>query len=245
MTDRRAGTLHEGFRALPFGSLEQIVPGTALVLAPHPDDESLGCGGLIAEACQAGRPPLVVVATDGAGSHPNSPSWPVPRLRARRELETRDAVACLGLPPDRLAFLRLPDTRAPTEGPAFEQAVDRLAALADAHGCDTVLAPWRHDPHCDHEAAWRMAEALVARAGHRLLAYPVWGWLIPPDTWLDAPMAAGWRLPIAPHLPAKNRAIRSHQTQYGALIDDDPDGFRLPAALLSVFGAPFEVFLLS
>ncbi len=245
MTARSAGTLHHGFRALPLAPLDRIVPGTALVLAPHPDDESLGCGGLIAEACRAGRPPLVVVATDGAGSHPNSPTWPAPRLRDRREAETRDAVACLGLPPGRLAFLRLADTQAPREGPAFERAVDRLAALATTHGCDTILAPWRHDPHCDHEAAWRMAEALAARGGQRLLAYPVWGWLIPPDTMLDAPEPEGWRLPIGPHLQAKARAIRSHRTQYGALITDDPDGFRLPPALLSVFEAPFEVFLLS
>ncbi len=245
MTGRPAGALHDRFRALPFGTLDRIVPGTALVLAPHPDDESLGCGGLIAEACVAGRPPLVVVATDGAGSHPNSAVWPAPRLRERREAETRDAVACLGLPPDRLAFLRLPDTRAPREGQAFEQVVDRLAALAASHRCDTILAPWRHDPHCDHEAAWHIADALAARQELRLLAYPVWGWLIPPDTLLDAPAPEGWRLPIAAHLPAKARAIRSHQTQYGTLIDDDPDGFRLPLALLSVFEAPFEVFLSS
>ena len=215
------------------------------MLAPHPDDESLGCGGLIAEACQAGRPPLVVVATDGAGSHPGSPSWPAPRLRDQREAETRDAVACLGLPQGRLAFLRLPDTQAPHQGPAFEHAVDRLGALAAAHGCDTILAPWRHDPHCDHEAAWRMAKALAARDGQRLLAYPVWGWLIPPDTVLDAPAPEGWRLPIGSHLQAKVLAIRSHRTQYDDLITDDPDGFRLPPALLSVFEAPFEVFLLS
>ena len=245
MTGRRAGALHEGFQALPVGTLDQIVPGTALVLAPHPDDESLGCGGLIADACQAGRPPLVVVVTDGAGSHPNSLAWPAPRLRDRRESETRDAVACLGLPPDRLAFLRLPDTRAPTEGPEFEGAVDRLAALAAAHGCDTILAPWQHDPHCDHEAAWRMAKALAAQGGQRLLFYPVWGWLIPPDTMLDAPAPQGWRLPIGSHLQAKALAIRSHRSQYGNLITDDPDGFRLPPALLSVFEAPFEVFLLS
>ena len=242
---RPAGTLHDAFRSLPLAPLDRIVPGTALVLAPHPDDESLGCGGLIAESCLAGRPPLVVVATDGAGSHPNSPTRPAPRLRDQREAETRDAVACLGLPPDRLAFLRLPDTRAPTDGPELKQAVDRLGALAAAYGCDAILAPWRHDPHCDHEAAWRMAQVLAARAGHRLLAYPVWGWLIPPDTLLDAAQPEGWRLPIAAHLPAKTRAIRSHQTQYGTLIDDDPDGFRLPPALLSVFEAPFEVFLSS
>ncbi len=245
MTGHLAGGLHEGFRSLPFGTLDQIAPGTALVLAPHPDDESLGCGGLIAEACLAGRPPLVVVATDGAGSHPRSPSWPAPRLRDQREAETRAAVACLGLPHGHLAFLRLPDTQAPREGPAFERAVNRLATLAAAHGCDTILAPWRHDPHCDHEAAWHMARALAAQSGRRLLAYPVWGWLIPPDTVLDAPAPEGWRLPIGPHLQAKALAIRSHRSQYGGLITDDPDGFCLPPALLSVFEAPFEVFLRS
>ena len=243
MSGMPAGALHAGFRSLPVGTLDQIVPGKAMILAPHADDESLGCGGFIAEASRLERPPLVVVVTDGTGSHPGSPGWPAARLRDRREQETRIATARLGLPAGRLAFLRLPDTRAPHRGPEFEQAVGTMSALAREFGCDTVIAPWEHDPHCDHEAVWRMAAALATRDGMRLLAYPVWGWLIAPETVLEAPAPRGWRLEVGPHLEAKAAAIRAHETQYGDLIDDDPNGFRLPPALLSVFEAPFEVFL--
>ena len=81
-------------------ALDDIIGGgTCLILAPHPDDESLGCGGLIAACVAAGRPPLVAVLTDGAGSHPNSRTYPPDRLRAVRAQEVRTAVGMLGLPP--------------------------------------------------------------------------------------------------------------------------------------------------
>ena len=185
----------------------------------------------------------MVVATDGAGSHPNSRAWPPARLSSRRQEETLEAAVRLGLTPERVRFLHLPDTRAPTGGAAFDEAVDALAVLATGHHCDTVLATWQHDPHRDHEAAWLRADALAERLALRLLAYPVWGWLLPPDHELACAEPEGWRLDIAPFLATKNRAIQAHETQYGSLIDDDPDGFRLPSALLSVFEAPFEVFL--
>ena len=239
----RAGDAQAAFRTLPMGRLDEIVPGAAMILAPHADDESLGCGGLIATACAAGRPPLVVIVTDGAGSHPGSPSWPAERLRAKREAEAEAALALLGLPPGRVSFLRLPDRHSPHEGPEFELAVETLSDLAAAFGCATVLATWRHDPHCDHASVWKMGEALARRDRLGLLAYPVWGWLLAADAELDG-APAGWRLDVTPHLSAKALAIRAHETQYGDLIDDDPDGFRLPAALLEVFAAPYEVFLL-
>src|SRR5437762_25173 len=88
----------------PYASLETTTQGgPLLVLAPHPDDESLGCGGLIAEACGRGQDVHVVILTDGTGSHPNSRAWPRHRLKALREAEAREAVAALGLPPERLA----------------------------------------------------------------------------------------------------------------------------------------------
>ena len=55
-------------------------------------------------------------------------------------------------------------------------------------------------------------------------------------------VAGGWRSQA--HLPAKRRAIAAHASQYGALIDDDPAGFQLPADLLSIFDQPWETFLL-
>ncbi|MFC7690277.1 PIG-L deacetylase family protein [Paeniroseomonas aquatica] len=104
--------------SLPYADLDSITGGrTTLVLAPHPDDESLGCGGLIAEACARGRPPVVAVLTDGTMSHPNSPSHPAPRLRALREAEAQAAVESLGLGAHRLYFLGLRDSAVPTEGP--------------------------------------------------------------------------------------------------------------------------------
>ncbi|GBQ79882.1 hypothetical protein AA13595_0149 [Gluconacetobacter johannae DSM 13595] len=239
----KAGLVQDAFRALPFRPLDRIVPGTALVLAPHADDESLGCGGLIAACCAAGRPPLVAIVTDGAASHPHSRAWPPARLRARRQAEARHAVSLLGLAPARIVFLGLPDAAAPHEGPAFDRAVETLAGLAARHACGTVLAPWRHDPHCDHEAAWKMGVALRQSGGLSLLAYPVWGWLIAPDTELDQRPPQGMRLDIARYLTVKAEAIGAHESQHGGLIGDDPTGFRLPDTLLSAFDVPFEVFL--
>ncbi|NHN83318.1 PIG-L family deacetylase [Acetobacter musti] len=239
----KAGDIQAAFRVLPTGTLNDIAPGAALILAPHADDESLGCGGLIASLCAAGRPPVVVIMTDGTGSHPGSKTWPAHRLRAQREQEARNATACLGLPDHHLVFLRLRDTAAPHDGPDFDHAVHHLAKLARTTECRTILAPWRHDPHCDHESAWKMAVAVSDELSLPLLAYPVWGWLIPADTDLDTTYPEGFRLDITPFRALKARAIHLHESQYGDLITDARETFRLPEPLLAVFDAPYEVFL--
>jgi LmbE family N-acetylglucosaminyl deacetylase len=240
----RADAVLARMSRLPFASTGAILgEGTALILAPHPDDESLGCGGLIAEACALGRPPRVAVLTDGAMSHPASSRFPAGRLRALREAETLAAVAALGLPPDRVHFLGLPDGQAPRAGAAMAHAAARLAGLAHACGARTILATWSHDPHPDHVAAQAIARRAALLSGARLLSYPVWGWALPPRQRLAVAAVHGVRLDITRHLPAKRRAIEAHASQIGGLIDDDPNGFRLPGHLLAAVGRPFEVFL--
>ncbi|WP_428535547.1 PIG-L deacetylase family protein [Rhodopila sp.] len=240
-----AGECQIAWRALKVGSLDDVIGcGTCLILAPHPDDESLGCGGLIAMCAAADRMPLVVILTDGAGSHPNSRDFPPDRLRALRALEVREAAACLGLPPDRLVLLRQPDTAAPHGGPAFAAVVAQLAELIrDQSACTAILAPWRHDPHCDHTAASLIAAAVAESTGIEHLAFPVWGWTLAAETPIPAGPAVGCRLDISPFLGAKRAALKAHRSQYGGLITDDPAGFRLPPALLSVFDAAFETFI--
>jgi LmbE family N-acetylglucosaminyl deacetylase len=240
-----AADFQASWRALPVGGLDTIIgSGTCLVLAPHPDDESLGCGGLIAACAAAGRAPLVAILTDGAGSHAGSRAYPPARLRTVRAQEARDAVAALGLPAHRLVFLEQPDTAAPHDGSAFDAVVARVLALVRQEPtCTAIVAPWRHDPHCDHEAAAIVAAAVARVAELRAVAYPVWGWTLPPDTAFPEAPGAGWRLDIAAFLAAKRRAIQAHRSQFGGLITDDPNAFSLPADLLSIFDSPYETFV--
>lgn len=240
----RASVVLERMAGLPFEDFDEVAGGgTTLVLAPHPDDESLGCGGLIAEACARGRPPIVVVLTDGCMSHPSSQTHPPPRLMALRQAETQAALDALGMVRGRVHFLGLPDGRTPREGAAMEEAASRVADLALAHGAGAILATWEHDPHPDHVAAHAIARSAARLAGARLVSYPVWGWALPPRQRLPASAVSGARLDIARHLPAKRRAIAAHASQHRGAITDDPNGFRLPASLLSAVDRPFEVFL--
>jgi LmbE family N-acetylglucosaminyl deacetylase len=136
-------------------------------------------------------------------------------------------------------LLRQPDTRLA----AHEGVIDRLLSIAAREGCGVVIGPWAGDPHCDHEAAAAIAEAVAARGGMRLLSYPVWGWLRDGGDELAETRMAGWRLDISEWREVKARAIAAHGSQYGGLITDSPDGFTLPETLLAVFARPFEVFL--
>jgi LmbE family N-acetylglucosaminyl deacetylase len=231
-------------RALPIRPIAHLLhDGPPLILAPHPDDESLGCGGIIAACTAAGAPPFVVIATDGAGSHPNSRSYPPERLRDTRMHEARDAVAALGLPPDRVTFLGLPDTNSPTSGPAFDNAVRTVGELLREHRLGSILATWRHDPHCDHLSAHHIAATVARTARCRHLAYPVWGLTLPAESSLDGPIPTGFRLDITAHLAAKRQAIAAHRSQYAGLIADDPTGFQLTDSFRALFDSPYEALL--
>ncbi len=242
----RAADIHADMRALPVAGYDTITGGgPALILAPHPDDESLGCGGLIAQACRLGREVTVAVVTDGTGSHPRSRLYPPRRLRALRESEARAAVAALGLRQERLLFLGLRDTASPHPGvdePAFSEAADQVTELADRLGARVILATWEHDPHGDHVSAHRLAEAAAKATGSRLLSYPVWGWTLPGDHGLPDVRPTGYRLDIHAELPAKRRAIAAHVSQTTDLIPDDPDGFVMSPEFRALFDSRSRPF---
>ncbi|MBW4093464.1 MAG: PIG-L family deacetylase [Proteobacteria bacterium] len=234
------------FRAAPFADIGAVTDGgPLLVLAPHPDDESLGCGGTIAAATAHGIAVHLAVLTDGTGSHRGSRCYPPARLKALRAAETRAAAAALGLAPAQVTFLEAIDSQAPTEGAAFDALVRRLAGLIDRLHARCVLTTWRHDPHCDHEAAALLGAAAAQATGARLLTTPVWGWTLPDAMLLPGPIPAAVRLDIAAHLPAKRRAIAAHVSQTTGLIDDAPDGFRLDPRFLALFARPWEVMIAS
>lgn len=234
----------EAMAALPLLRFTDIGLQGLLVIAPHPDDESLGCGGMIAAACAARVPVTVLIVSDGAGSHPNSAAYPPDRLRAVREAETLEAAAELGLASDRVTFLRLPDRFVPSDGAQADATVATMIEAARVGQADTLAVTWRHDPHCDHQAAFELARrAQLQLPGRQLLAYPIWGLSRPGHERIAETEIRGFRLAIGEHMPAKRRAIAAHRSQTTALIDDDPSGFRLTPADLARFDGPSETFL--
>ena len=245
----RVGDYLDSLRNLPFGTFRDLTAGKPfLVLSPHPDDETLGCGGLLAEAAKAGVLAHVLILTDGAASHPRSSSYPAAQLTALRHDEAHRAITCLGLSEDRLRFLDLPDAATPSEGPAFDAAVDSITRIARDVEAATLFVTWGHDPHCDHETAYAMARIVRARlttetGGIGLWAYPVWGLHLPPDTALDLDEPTGFRLDITSRRETKLRAIECYASQMTDLIADDPDAFRFTSAQLAPFLSDREIYI--
>jgi LmbE family N-acetylglucosaminyl deacetylase len=229
--------------ALPAARLSDLLgEGGAVVVAPHPDDESLGCGALILEAVAACRPMRIVFVSDGAASHPKSLSYPPDRLRALRENEARAAAARLGVPVSQIEFLRLPDGSVPHSGAEAERASVAIANAVAKACAGAIFVTWRHDRHCDHQAAYAIARAAQHLHGARLFEYSIWGRGVEFERDLEGP-PRGCRLACAKHRKRKRSAILSHRSQVSRLIDDDPGGFLLPRAMIEDILARDEVFL--
>jgi LmbE family N-acetylglucosaminyl deacetylase len=217
-----------------------------LVVAPHPDDETLGCGGLISLLAQNGSAFYIVFVTDGSASHRNSRAWPSARLAAQREREARNALARLGVPNAALLFLRLPDANMPApEAPAWENAVATVSDILQRFAPDLVLLPWRRDPHCDHRASWLLTQHALRQASVHpdTLEYAIW--LDELGEVEDHPKPGEVeliRLNVGSALASKRAAIAAHESQTTDLIADDPAGFRLTPQTIARLTQSTEVF---
>ena len=135
-----AGEALNAAHSFPFRPLREVLEERPfVVVAPHPDDESLACGGLMVDARREGLRCKVVIVSDGAGSHPNSKAYPPERLAAIREEEAKQAGVELGLRPEDMLFLRLPDRFVPSEGEEAERAIDAIADCAREIGAGSLF----------------------------------------------------------------------------------------------------------
>ncbi|MCW4115763.1 PIG-L family deacetylase [Aurantimonas sp. MSK8Z-1] len=217
-----------------------------LVVAPHQDDESLGCGGLIAALAADGRALSILFVTDGGASHRNSPTWPRARLATQREQEAEEALVRLGAASAPRIFLRLPDAAMPPAGtPAHAAALARVTELVRAFEPDLVILPWRRDPHSDHRDAWLLTTQALSAAGldPERLEYAVWlDELGHPD---DHPLpgeAERVVFDIDAQVARKRAAVAAHLSQASDLIVDDPEGFRLSAGTIARLTGPLEAY---
>ena len=215
-----------------------------LVLAPHPDDESLGCGAVLAQVFARPGPVLkahIICLTNGAASHPQSLAVPADKLAAIRRSELEAAVVHLGGTARDISFLCAKDG----ELVASRAIVDEVITIARAIDAGLVLAPSPLDPHCDHEAAARIGRMVAAGLQDvRLGFYPVW------SRWRGggvAPVPHGTqavRLPLGKFAAQKAAAIAAHASQQGLVVPDAPDGFQMPPGFAAFFSQRDEVFFL-
>jgi LmbE family N-acetylglucosaminyl deacetylase len=188
-----------------------------VVIAAHPDDETLGVGGCLQALHAAGASVSVVVATDGEAAYP-ALDPPARRDLARvRRAELGAALRAQGLADVSVHWLGLPDSGLAGCARQLRDALTPLLADADAY-----LAPWTGDPHPDHRAAGFAAAEAVPVTAHGW-GYPVWmwAWLTPDDP--AVPWDRAYLLPLdAAALAAKRAGIATFAPQVGPGPDGSP-----------------------
>lgn len=224
--------------ALPELELCHLVPARsrAVILAPHPDDETLGCGGLIAQLAGMMREIAVVAVSDGERSHPAA-SPLAARLPLLRAAESRAALECLGAGQAQILRARIAD------GQIGQHRLELKAWLiAQLRPTDIVFAPWRLDGHPDHETVGEVAAELEHELGCKLVEVPIWGWHWAQPLGGEFPWGRAHKLSFdAGTGMMKRRALRCYHSQVGRDGQREPV---LPAGVLAHFVRPYEVFFL-
>jgi LmbE family N-acetylglucosaminyl deacetylase len=174
-------------RCREFDEPELAVP--AIAFSPHPDDETLGCGGTIALKRSLGAEVDIVFLTDGSGSHPGLIDRD--RLRSIRRREAISAASVLGVPEDHLHFMDERDTSLEDNATVVRGRVLDILERLDAR---QVFVTHRRDPPVgshDHRAANSIVISALRERGERVevLEYPVWMWRNWP--WVSIPNWSG------------------------------------------------------
>jgi LmbE family N-acetylglucosaminyl deacetylase len=202
----------------------------AIVFAPHPDDETLGCGGAIARRRRLGAPVTVAFMTDGSASHRRF--MPAAELKAMRAREAVAACRILGVDEPSIAFLEFEDGRLDR---SLDEAKRKVRDLFGRVPCEDVYIPYRWDPHRDHKATRKVVLAALreSRKAATVYEYPIWLWRLWPWTATEMPpewnavtragmalrslihLAADlhWTVDVSAVLDVKRRALEQHQSQ--------------------------------
>lgn len=201
-----------------------------LFVAPHPDDEIIGCGGLLARSRATRNRVRVVIMTDGTASHRNSASYPSKRLARIRRAESRHALKRVGVTVPDTVFVGFED------GAADRWQIDGNAMTRFYHALsgnwDYIVGPCKHDAHPDHRQTAIMIGNV--RRDLRYLSYRIWS---------EGKSSGGPHHML--HLDRirhqKRSILHIFRSQLG-LISDDPDGFSLSVVDTRRFNRPSETF---
>jgi LmbE family N-acetylglucosaminyl deacetylase len=213
---RRLQHWRAGLMASATDITADVAEKSCVVFAPHPDDETLGCGALIARKRRAGANVVVVIATDGG----LSPRGKAQEVAAMRFEEARRACAALGVESNDVVFLGMEDGGLIKQVDALTAAVSAVIERAQP---DEVLVS-SVDSHLDHQALNAAVRAAVAgRNNCRVLEYLIW-------EWMEGATSPAQRKTVAVEtgefLAAKRRALELYSDEIAALVGETTPGRR-------------------
>jgi LmbE family N-acetylglucosaminyl deacetylase len=202
---------------------------STVIVVPHPDDETLAAGGLIATQRSREIPVTLLAVTDGEAAYPD-----VPDLGRTRRVEQARAAEALGISQDAIIRLGLRDSAVAESEAAL---ADRIEAYI--HSDTLLVAPWPRDPHPDHEASGRAAELAARRTGATLIFNFFWTWhRFRPECLNGLPLR---RLVLSAEACARrSRALACHYSQ----LHRDEGSPILPEILLAPARRSFETFVI-
>jgi LmbE family N-acetylglucosaminyl deacetylase len=201
---------------------------STVVVAPHPDDETLAAGGLIAMQRFRRIPVTLLAVTDGEAAYSGAFD-----LGKTRRIEQAHAAETLGIAHDAVIRLGMRDS-------AVAESEQALAnRIKECINSDTLLvAPWPRDPHPDHEACGRAAVAAASATGVTLLLYFFWTWHHFRPECLDG-LPLRRVLLTAEACSRRASALACHRSQ---LYREEGPSI-LPEGLLAPARRPFETFV--
>ena len=214
--------------------------GGIVVIAPHPDDEILGCGALIAAMVAHNRPVWVMYMTDGGASTPDLDDTARAQLVEQRQNEAMAGLECLGVRPSAAIFVGAPDGFLARSGDHLRNAKSKLDDLLQQGTISSVLVTSSHDGHLDHKAACDFAvDAMSFWLEIRLFTYPVSSRI---DA--DSPINTSVLFPIIVdthfYLNQKMAALSCHASQLD--VDSSKPGFTLSETLVEHMCSTPEYF---
>ena len=230
-----------GLQDLPrFDIAKSFAPNQRVcIFAPHPDDEVLGCGGLLQQLAANGNPIVLIHVTNGTQSHPNSQIYSQESLDIIRPQESVKALEVLGIAHQvKTIALDLTDGNVFSQQDQFQQ---KLTSIIQPN--DVLVTPFMRDGHPDHEATGLVVASFAKQ--YHLACYQVliwaWHWAKPADNRI--PWHHAIRVDLTPEqLQRKIEAIACFESQITA---DESTGSApiLSAQTIARISQPWEVYL--
>lgn len=192
-----------------------------LILAPHPDDETLGAGALIAAAARDGWLAGVVYLTDGGGSHPVTGAARRTLVIVRKREAWRAVRQLAGPAAMRPVHLGWEDAHPPApDGADYDRTRAALASIMRRRHVTALAVTALEDQHCDHAAAARLAYVCARDVGGHVAVFEYAVWAARVDKGLR-PFAS------KPIDPARRRvALACHRSQFAGGASLLPGGAR-------------------